>query len=306
MFARRSGFLAGSCLLLLALTFLGLKRDIRPHKTAASAAVSLHDERTSTTDLEIGGEFDDLAAGSTRYVVRDDLLALPQITYTVTDDPNFAASTTVKGVLLEDLPLALGAAPSAKLVVAICNDKYRANYPEEYVARHHPLLVLEVNGQPPSGWPKDPGGHTLDRGPYMISHARFVPGFKILSHSDEAQIPWGVVRLEFRNQSAVFGAISPPRLGNDPTVNAGYTIAQQNCFRCHNMGNEGGQKSGVPWQALVQVAAGSAQWFSAFVHDPKSKNPHAQMPSNLEYDDETLRALVLYFRTFAGIPAGKD
>ena len=305
MFDRR-GLLAGSCVLLLALVFLALKRDIQSHKTVASRSPSLHDGRTSTTDLEIGGELAGLPPETTQYIARADLLALPQVSYSVTDDPNFAAPTTVQGVLLEDLPRTLGAAPTANLVVAICDDKYRANYPDEYMTHHHPLLVLEVNGQPPSGWPKDPGGGGFDMGPYMISHARFVPAFKILSHSDEAQIPWGVVRLEFRNVATVFGAISPPSARNDATVDAGYKIAQQNCFRCHNMGNEGGQKSGVPWEALAQVAAGSAQWFSAYVRDPKSKNPRAQMPANAEYDGETMRALVSYFRTFTVMPAGKD
>ncbi len=46
-------------------------------------------------------------------------------------------------------------------------------------------------------------------GPYMISHPKFTPSFKILSHPEEAQIPWGVVRLEFRNEKAVFSANYP-------------------------------------------------------------------------------------------------
>lgn len=253
----------------------------------------------SATDLEIGGQLAGVSAGSRRYLTREDLLALPQVTFTVTDDPNFTRPTKVKGVLLEDLSRALGAAPTANLVIAICDDKYRTNYPEEYVARHHPVLVVELNGQPPSGWPKDSGGHGFDLGPYMISHPSFAPSFKILSHSDEAQIPWGVVRLEFRNPAMVFGAISPlGPVGSEAAVQAGYKIAQQNCFRCHNMGDEGGQKSGIPWQALAQVAAGSSQWFTGYVRDPKSKNPQAQMPANPEYADDTMHALVSYFRTF--------
>jgi len=305
MFSRRSGFLVGSCLVLLTLAFLGLERDVQSGKRTATGSASLHDERTSATDLEIGGELAGLPEGGTHYLTREDLFALRQVTYMVTDDPNFTP-TRVKGVLLEDLPGPLHSGPNANLVVAICNDKYRANYPQEYMAQHHPLLVLEINGQPPSGWPKHSGGGGFDMGPYLISHSRFVPSFKILSHSDEAQIPWGVVRLEFRNPASVFGAISPPRARNDPAVDAGYKIAQQNCFRCHNMGNEGGQKSGVPWQALAQVAAGSAQWFSAYVRNPKSKNLHSQMPGSAQYDDETMRALVSYFDTFTPTPTAKD
>ena len=98
-------------------------------------------------DLEIGGELAGLPPGTTRYVTRDELLALPQVSYTVTDDANFTVPTKVSGVPLEDLIRALGGAPDADLVVAICDDKYRANYPHDYIAAHHPLLVLEREWQ---------------------------------------------------------------------------------------------------------------------------------------------------------------
>jgi mono/diheme cytochrome c family protein len=134
----------------------------------------------------------------------------------------------------------------------------------------------------------------------MISHPKFKPSFKIFSHSDEPQIPWGVVRIEFRNENAVFGTILPR--GRDvttPRVKAGYRIAQQNCFRCHNMGREGGQKSGVPWTVLSARAAASPENFAAYVRNPQSRNSHAKMPGNSGYDDATIGALIAYFRTFS-------
>jgi mono/diheme cytochrome c family protein len=140
----------------------------------------------------------------------------------------------------------------------------------------------------------------MDMGPFLISHPKFTPSFKILSHADEPQIPWGVVRLEFRNEKAVFGAIAPR--GHhvmDPSVQAGYRIAQQNCFRCHNMGREGGTKAGRPWEVLAAWAAASPDYFTAYVRNPRSKNPQAQMPGMTRYDDKTIAALESYFQTFA-------
>ena len=104
----------------------------------------------------MGGDLAGLPAGATRYVTLDTLLALPLATYTVTDDTNFSGATKVSGIPLQELARLLGAAPASDLVVAICDDKYRANYPRAYVTAHHPLLVLRVNGEPPSRWPKDP------------------------------------------------------------------------------------------------------------------------------------------------------
>src|SRR5580704_2264996 len=272
--------------------------------SSARSPLPLNVTRKLPSDLEVGGDLAGLPTGTTRFVTLDSLLALPLVTYTVTDDPNFSGPTKISGIALEDLAPLLGAEPSADLVAAICDDKYRAAYPRAYLKEHHPLLVLLVNGEPPSRWPKDPGTHRYDMGPYMISHPKFTSGFKILSHSNEAQIPWGVVRLEFRNEKAVFSAIAPrgPH-ADDVSVQAGYKIAQQNCFRCHNSGRESEQKSGRPWLVLSAFASAAPAYFSAYVRDPKKENAQAQMPGNPGYDDATLRALLDYFATF--VPAEK-
>jgi mono/diheme cytochrome c family protein len=253
--------------------------------------------RTSPLDLEIAGDIAGLPAGTVRYVTREELLRLPQVNTTVTDDANFRRPTKISGVLLATLVQNLSAKPEADLVVAICDDKYRTNYTRAYVAEHQPILVLNINGKPPDGWPKNPENSTLSMGPYLISHAKFTR--KILSHSDEPQIPWGVVRLEFRDEEKVFGSIAPRGpYSNDADVQAGYRIAEQNCFRCHNMGDEGGQKAGRSWQVLGTWAAASPEYFSGYIHDPQGKNPKSQMPEFPEYDDATLKALTDYFRTF--------
>jgi mono/diheme cytochrome c family protein len=296
-----AGYLLPVFVLLFSIQLYGAEA----HASAAESSrpsVPLSTTRKLPSDLEVGGDLAGLPTGTTRFVTLDSLMVLPLVTYTVTDDPNFSGSTKISGVALEDLAPILGAEPSADLVVAICDDKYRAAYPRAYVKEHRPLLVLLVNGEPPSRWPKDSGTHRYDMGPYMISHPRFTPSFKILSHSDEAQIPWGVVRLEFRNEKAVFGAIAPrgPHAG-DVSVQAGYQIAQQNCFRCHNSGRE--QKSGRPWPVLGAFASAAPEYFVAYVRDPKKENAQAQMPGNPGYDDATLRALRDYFATF--VPAEK-
>ncbi len=269
---------------------------------SVSLASELHLKRTSPSDLEVAGELAGVPANTTRYLTRDDLLSARQVTFTVSDDSNFAHPSKVSGIPLEVLARDLGAAPLSDLVVAICDDKYRANYSRAYLAAHHPVLVLTIDGKPPSAWPKSSEGTGM--GQYMISHAKFTPAFKILSHSEEPQIPWGVVRLEFRNEATVFGAIAPHGpTANDAAVQNGFRIAQQNCFRCHNLDKEGGQKSGVPWTVLAAVAANSPIFFAQYVRSPAGLNPKSQMAANPGYDDATMRALVAYFQTF--VPAQK-
>jgi len=260
----------------------------------------LHEKRQLPSDLEVSGALAGLPPESTRYISRDELLAMPQTNFTVTNDTNFTGATEIRGVKLEDLVGALGVSVQSEMAVAICDDGYRANYPQDYLAAHHPVLVLEVNGKPPAGWPKDSAEHKYDMGPYMISNPKFTPSFKVLSHVDEAQIPWGVVRIEFRDEKIVFGAIAPRGAhAQDGDVQNGLRVAEQNCFRCHNAGREGGQKSGLSWPLLGTMAAKSPQDFTAYIHAPLTKNPSAQMPGNPQYDDATLAALTAYFRTFS-------
>jgi mono/diheme cytochrome c family protein len=272
---------------------------LSPAQTSASLSGKLHTTRTSPLDLELSGDLANLPPNSTRYITREDLLALPQASYTVINDTNFQGPTKITGVSLQELARQLSAAPNSNLIVALCDDQYRANYPHAYISAHDPILVLKINDQPPSGWPKDAQGHNLHMGPYLISHPDFKPSFEILAHKEDPQNPWGVVHLEFRDEATVFGAIAPraPR-AQDPQVQAGYRLAQQNCFRCHNMGAEGGQKAGHPWLVLSAWATAQPSYLAAYIHNPKEKNPNAQMPSFPEYDDATLRALIAYFQTF--------
>lgn len=169
----------------------------------------VHVHRSAPGDLEIGGELAESSAGSTRFVRYEDLLRLPQETLTVNDDTNFRGKTEIGGIPLDQLARIFG--KSADMIVAICYDGYRTNYPRDYVNAHHPLLVLRINGQERDHWPPAENGGTM--GPFLISHPVFQPSFKVLSHEDEPQIPFGVTRLEFRREAEVFGAIRPHGTG---------------------------------------------------------------------------------------------
>jgi cytochrome c2 len=255
-------------------------------------APRLRAARSSPNDLELNAD-----AGPTRYLSLHDLLPISQTITIAPDDGNFKTASQVKAVPLENLARALGAPPT-DMIVAICKDKYRGYYPRDYLAAHHPVLVIELNDKPLSDLPTESEGD--DPGPYLIAHENFTSAFKILAASDEPQIPWGVVRLEFRDEKTVFGAIAPygPHAG-DAELQDGYKMARQNCFRCHNNGSEGGLKSGVSWTVLGALAANSPEFFVGYVRDPKAKNPKTQMAASPEYDDRTMRALIAYFRGFA-------
>jgi len=265
-----------------------------------AGATPLLTERSSPGDLEVSGELAGLPKGTVRFVRYEDLLKLPQETYTISDDTNFKGKTEISGVALTSLARLFGQAAHSDLIVAICYDKYRSNYPSDYLAAHHPILVLKINGKLRDQWPPSEDGGPL--GPYLISHPTFKPSFKVLSHEDEAQIPFGITRLEFRTESVVFGAIKPPgRWAANSPVAQGYTIARQDCFRCHGLYGEGGESASRSWLVLSAWAATDARRFQQYIHNPQSIHPSAKMPAHGNYDQATLDALTAYFSTFTPV-----
>jgi hypothetical protein len=101
--------------------------------STAESTVLLRTERTSTGDLEVGGDLAGLPLSSTRFVRYEDLLPLPQERFTVSDDTNFHGTTQISGVALDVLAKTFG--KSADMIVAICYDHYRTNYPQDMLAR---------------------------------------------------------------------------------------------------------------------------------------------------------------------------
>ena len=246
----------------------------------------LHSSRQLPTDLEVS---------TGQFISYQELLRLPQVNFTTSDD-NFRVPAQLSGVSLDELRRLFD--PKADMVVAICADGYRSNYPASYLAAHHPALVLKIDGKGQQDWPKTHDGAEL--GPYVISNPNFVPSFKVLSHSDEAKIPFQVVRLEFRSEEQVFGAIAPHgAFAPGSPVMDGYRIAQQNCYRCHNMGAEGGQMASIPWPVIGGLAKGSPDFFAKYVRNPQALNPRSRMAASPGYDDQTIAALQAYFVTFA-------
>jgi cytochrome c2 len=246
----------------------------------------LHSARQAATDLEIGhGQF----------IAYAELLRMPQVSYT-SNESNFPKPVRVSGVSLDELKHLFGA--SEDMVVAICKDGYRSNYPAAYLAAHHPVLVLTVDGKAQKDWPAIREAAYL--GPYVISNPDFKPSFKVLAHTDEAQIPFQVVQLDFRSESQVFGAIKPHGdfAAGSPEMQ-GYQIARQNCYRCHNMGAEGGQMASIPWPVIGAMAKSSPEFFANYVRNPQALNPKSRMAGSPGYDDQTIAALRAYFSTFA-------
>jgi len=257
--------------------------------------------RHTGDDLEVTGMVAGLSAGAVGYASYAELVALPQITTTIQNDSNFADQPSrgvrITGIRLEQLAKALGALPESDLIDALCTDRYRSHYPADYIAAHHPIFALKINGERPAQWAAKT--HEYDPGPYFITHANFIPRDKFLTYLEQPQIPDNIMRLNFSTVAATYGPITPR--GDFPPnspVALGFLIAEQICLRCHFLNDVGGTKSGRDWRSLATLAREQPQFFERYVHDPQSVEPHAHMEGSPTYDDATLNALTAYFRTF--------
>jgi hypothetical protein len=258
-------------------------------------------KRNSPTDLEITGMIPSVVPGTSRYISYETLLSLPQVTVTVTGDDNFAEISREKimvtGVYLDVLAKYLSALGGSDLLSAVCSDGYRANYSHDYVVAHRPILALKIEGRPVRSWVAQ--SHSDDLGTYFITHAIFKSSFTVLSQQETPQVPVDIVKLDFSSTQVVFGAIAPHGdYAPDSQVMEGYRIAQQHCYRCHNMGHYGGTKARVTWQQIGAYAA-SPSTFEAFILNPRSIDHKVAMPPHPAFDDATAKALQAYFQTFA-------
>jgi len=268
------------------------------------AQLQLHEKSTSPTDLELSGDVAGSQAYSGMYVSYAELLRLPQATFTVTDDANFPGKAELGGIALNELVKTLGLAEKSTLVAAVCDDGYEAHYTADYRAAHHPFLVLTIDGKAPALVKRS--GEEGSYGPYLISQPRFVARYRVLGHSEEAQIPNGVIGLRFLNEDQAFGAILPR--GEFPAKSPqreGYEIAKENCFRCHNAGTYGGHKAGITWRVLGKIARNRPMYFRSYIRGPQAESDYAEMPGFPEYDAVTLNALTAYFQTVPGSPTHK-
>jgi len=279
------------------------RREIAQEQPANARQLPLHAARISATDLEFSGDVPGSQAYAGMYASYAELLGMRQATFTVTDDENFPDKAELGGVSLAGLMEVLHVPDEKTLVAAICDDGYEAHYSSDYRAAHDPFLVLTINGKAPALIKRS--GEAGAYGPYLISHPRFVPRYRILSHSEESQIPNGVIELRFLNEDEVLEAIRPRGsfAANAPQVQ-GYQIAKENCLRCHNAGVYGGHKAGITWSVLGKIARNRPKYFRAYIRDPQAESDYAEMPGFPEYDDATLAALTEYFQS-VDAPSGQ-
>ena len=273
---------------------LGAAASLSIH-AAGPQRLPLQTQRSSPQDLEITGDLPGLANGQSRFVRYADLAALPQVNYTVKDDPDFDSPVQLSGVSLDTLLAALNLPPGKKqLLAAIGADGYEGHYTTEHRVQHHPFLVLKMDGKEPTQWHHGPNGEVF--APYFVTYPQFKPLFHIMAQPDVPQLPTGVDKLVLYDETAALASIRPP--ANAPaSAQQAYRIIAVNCLRCHSTGKIGGTKSPFGWPQMALIAQGNSSAFGKYLVQPNRVNPEATMPPNPEFDAATVAAITAYFKS---------
>jgi len=160
------------------------------------------------------------------------------------------------------------------------------------------VLVLRIDGKGATRVANRPRGPWAYMGPFLISHAKFAPSFKIFAHKTKPQIPWGVTRLEFRDEQRVFAAIAPrgPHAG-DANMQQDFESRSRIAFVATTWERKAGRNLAGPGRCW-QRGRRQLRTFHFVCQESRADNPNTQMAASPKYDDATMKALIDYFRTF--------
>jgi mono/diheme cytochrome c family protein len=266
-----------------------------------SNAASLESSSTQQDPLDLEIITLDSQGNPTKsvYYSYDQLLTLPAVTVKTDHDPYTNSPAIYSGIYISDLFEAFGADASFDVIGANCSDGGKQYYDRDYVAKHRPILLLKLDGKPPSDWPSTEHGSWL--GPYCIVHESFSPAETVYGYSEEPRLAPAVVSLELTGFSQSLGRFRPKESRVDPEVAKGEKIAVGGCISCHRCGNAGGHRAGSSWEVLTERAVASKDYFRKYVTDPHSMNPTSGMPPHPTFDDNTFKALEAYFKAMTPI-----
>jgi mono/diheme cytochrome c family protein len=254
----------------------------------------LADEPKPEVPLKFGGA---LTGGRTEAVLSHaDLEQAASVRVRVERDLELQRAASLVGVPLADLSRLAGATPGTDVLILRAADGYTSYVTQDYLERHRPMLVVRLDGQPPSRWPTTSYGAAL--GPYLVSHERFTPRPLLPGLPEPAAIPYAVVRVDFARSADTLHRLHVPGTATNAVLRIGQELALRSCLSCHQAGDLGGTLAGRPWIVLGAWAKADPGYFRRYVRDPKSVNPASRMSGFKDWPEEALEAVRAYFAAY--------
>ncbi len=162
-------------------------------------------------------------------------------------------------------------------VVFTCLDGYQAVVPSKRFTEHDAFLVFERTGQPEFQVINSlQGNEVVSLAPfYLVWDNKNKPELKAESGKGW---PYQVKAISFLNAEERFPKIAPPK-SSPPPVKRGFVAYQKNCFTCHAVNGDGGNKSIDLVLPFSPVEYWKEDWLKRWILNPTELRPGTTMPS---------------------------
>ncbi len=162
-------------------------------------------------------------------------------------------------------------------VVLTCVDGYQAVIPTARFLKHDAFLAFERQGSGEFMVTNTlQGNERVPLGPfYLIWDNREKPDVKA---EGAHGWPYQVKSVSFLNAVDRFPKIAPPK-GSPPPVKRGFVAFQKNCFSCHAVNGDGGNKSIDLVAPFSPVEYWREDWLKRWIVNPAELRPTTTMPA---------------------------
>lgn len=265
--------------------------------SAASASLTLNEERHSEDDLLLTGRFAGVPDGASRYVARAQLL---QLTGRKTLREKAAPGMAVGELTVVPLSSLLAAVPlagDADAIILRCGDRWESLLPREFIAQYDPYLLLLFDGRTPAeGWPRFSRVEAL--APYYANvSSQDHPGFDGVIDTGMISATQ-IVEIRAVNQKNHYAPFFAGAWSNlSSAAIEGRKTFIRHCNNCHQgPGGVGGNTSQRPLVILQTHATHNEDFFRRMVRRPKDFFPDTVMPPHEKFDEATFTHLIAFLR----------
>jgi len=162
-------------------------------------------------------------------------------------------------------------------VVLTCLDGYQAVVPTERFSKYDAFLAFERTGQPEFRVTNSlQGNEVVPLGPYyLVWDNREKPDLKAEGGHGW---PYQVKMVSFFSAEERFPKMAPPK-GSPPPVKRGFAAYQKNCFTCHAVNGDGGNKSIDLVVPFSPVEYWKEPWLKRWIVNAAELRPGTTMPA---------------------------
>lgn len=160
-------------------------------------------------------------------------------------------------------------------VVMTCSDGFQPSVPSERFSKFDGYLTIERLDGPFKIRKKEEGEKVAELGPFYLVWDNVKS--KELRGENLLYWPYQVVTLDLVDAASRFPHMAPPK-GASAAVKRGFSQFRQNCFACHSINGDGGEKAFDLNSPVSVTEYWKEAWLEKWIVHPAGLRPKTAMP----------------------------